>query len=214
MTSPNEATPIHLEISNDSLYLTAGELLMGMAGADEDVIVLASDDEEGNDFRPIAQVRRGLYLPQQTWFGYFLEHPHAGTAPEDRMLYEQTTVGDERLVEATLLASVDPGVSVEDPLTWLDLRGSVSASDPESVIILRHHTSSDLPPSYSPLVEVDTAHYLQDLKYNIEHNGGNMGFSAERIVKLDYESEEDRMYVEDALANPNTQPAYYFWPLN
>lgn len=218
MTSPHEATPVHLERNDDVLHITAAKLLVGMAEADDDVIVLASDDEEGNDFRPIAQVKQGLYLPQQMWFGYFWEHPGEDTTLNARMLYERMVADRDESIEATLFGTADPGVPVENPKRWPDLKRVLADTDPESVIILRHHTSATLhdhPPSYSPLVEVDTAHYLRDASWSFEFNGTTTSFPAERIVKRDhYEDEETRMWVEDALSNPDTQPAYFFWPLN
>lgn len=213
MSNPREIEPINVIKDRDSQYLTIGELLIGMTEADEDVLVLASDDEDGNEFSPIKTVKQGLYLPQGEGLGYFLEHPSGEIAYDDLLLYEQTTANDNRFIEATLIASKDPDETIDRPMHWIDLRNLLENSDPEDIVLLRSHTFVDSIPRFSPLTEIDTAYYLKGLTYAYEENSGTKSITAERISQLDhYEEEEDRLFVEDAIQNENTEPAYYFWP--
>jgi len=213
-----EASFQGFERAEGEAFITVGKLLIEMAGASEDMVVLASDDEEGNDFRPIEKITQGLYVPRQTWFGVFWPHPDQDTTWDARTLYERMVKDQEGCVEATLLASIDPGTKVDKMNKWGDLRADLSDIYPESIVILRHHTRADLadlPTSYSPLQEVDTAYYQPGRAMTVDVDGFDAKWPAERFsVRDEYEDDDERQFVEASLQDPGTMQAYFFWPIN
>lgn len=206
------------ELGDDELYLTVGGLINGMKQADKNKVVLLSDDAEGNDFRPIDRVTEGLYLPKHTWSGMFWPHPDEHTTMDARMLYERLVLNNEDSVQATLVASIEPDASVETMMRWEDIEVKLNGIDPESKVVLGHHTRADkldLAPSHSPLYEVEAAHYLPGGDITVNVDGFDASYPIERIKAYEtHEDAQEQKRIEQALKNPDSRPAYFFWPIN
>lgn len=216
----NEATPeVSFVRADDSLYISVGELLAGMVEAEDGTLVIASDDSEGNSFRSVLRPSQGLYLPQSTWHGLFWSHPNDETTMDATMLYERMVASSNDSVEATLIASVGDSSEVAELITWGDIKTDLTETDPDSVVILKSHSSApliDSPPSFSPLTEVETSRYLGGSFYEVNVPPyGPVRFPHERIeVPEEFDDEHERAYYQKAMANPNLRDAYFLWPIN
>lgn len=61
--------------------MTAGELKAKLAEYPDDMPVILSQDSEGNEHRPLADVCSGLYDPENSWRGNVLaEEDEAGAS--------------------------------------------------------------------------------------------------------------------------------------
>jgi len=60
---------------DEATIRTVGQLKEQLAGLRDDLLVVLSEDEEGNGFSPLADVTLGKYAADSTWSGQYFDAP-------------------------------------------------------------------------------------------------------------------------------------------